>query len=237
MTMISSKGCKISILVGCLFAVTLSHAKVASVTKIERRMIFVPGYMGLSEYVSGSLESRLSARGVPVHVLRAPDNDTVRDQAKHLYYYLQSEVNKNPRIEFDIVAHSRVGLASRLMAARFPLKGSKVNPIKSITSLATPHEGTPLAYYMGGNALEFSPEGVEAFNSPAFSETYSPLVESIRYLCVSAYMTDPTQALVPAEAAGFNLLLSQFGLLSDGVVPLDSQCPDLKSGSFGFMRI
>jgi triacylglycerol lipase len=78
----------------------------------------------------------LRAHGHVVHVLRVPPTATIERRAAHL-----AQQVKQLGSRVNIVAHSMGGLDARLAIARHGLDKN----VASLTTIGTPHNGTPLA--------------------------------------------------------------------------------------------
>ncbi len=83
------------------------------------------------------IEDRLRAAGVEVHVLRVSPIASIAQRARQL----AEQVRQLPGGRFNIVAHSMGGLDARYALTTLGL-GDRV---ASLTTIGTPHRGTPLA--------------------------------------------------------------------------------------------
>ncbi len=95
------------------------------------------GPINLGAYFNGIPEYLANKTGTKVYVVELPTDSTIEERAFALRQYLTSDLKSAP---VNIVAHSLGGLD-----ARFLVSVLKYNQVKSITTIATPHRGSPLA--------------------------------------------------------------------------------------------
>jgi triacylglycerol lipase len=167
-------------------------------------------------YFRGVMD-RLRAAGVEVHVLRVSPVAPIAHRARQL----ADQVRRLPAERCNIVAHSMGGLDARYAIAALGL-GDR---IASLTTIGTPHRGTPLAD-LGVSVLgalghlgvpldafrDLTTERMEAFNQEA------PDAPSVVYGCFVSSARQVNAVLVPSHRflqwrAGDN----------DGIVPASSQ--------------
>jgi triacylglycerol esterase/lipase EstA (alpha/beta hydrolase family) len=110
-------------------------------------VVMVPGFMGFRSLSLGPLnignyfrgvEKRLRERGVTVRTAYVGLTNSVADRAAKL----KSEIDRHfPTGKVNLIAHSTGGLDAREMIARLGMAGR----VASLTTIATPHQGTPVA--------------------------------------------------------------------------------------------
>jgi triacylglycerol lipase len=164
------------------------------------------------------IEERLRAAGVEVHVLRVSPVASIAERARQL----ADQVRRLPAERFNIVAHSMGGLDARYALAVLGL-GDR---IASLTTIGTPHRGTPLAdlgvSLLGGtlgrvglplDALrDLTTQRMEAFNHAAHD------APGVVYGCFVAAAREVHTVLVPAHR-----FLHRRAGDNDGIVPASSQ--------------
>ena len=193
-------------------------------------VVLAHGVMGFDEIGVGPLKHpyfrgigrHLEAMGARVHSPRVPPASTVEVRAERLADLIRSL--PEPRV--NIVAHSMGGLDARYAISRLGLAGR----VASLTTIGTPHLGTPLAN--AGNALfgavsrvlrrffdlvafgDFTRKGMARFNAEV------PDADGVAYASVvgrsGRLRTNPL--LWPSH-----LYLAKHSGANDGIVPADSQ--------------
>jgi triacylglycerol lipase len=175
------------------------------------------GISGLRLAYFRGVAERLRAAGVEVHVLRVSPVATIAERAQQLC----EQVRRLPAERFNIVAHSMGGLDARYAVAVLGL-GDRV---ASLTTIGTPHRGTPLADLgisvlgaLGRLGVPLDPvrdlttQRMDAFNQRA------PDAPGVVYGCVVASAREVNAMLVPAH-----LYLRRRAGDNDGIVPVSSQ--------------
>jgi triacylglycerol lipase len=161
---------------------------------------------------------RLRSAGVEVHVLRVSPIASIVQRARQL----TEQVRRLPAERYNIVAHSMGGLDARYALTALGL-GDR---IASLTTISTPHRGTPLAdlgVSLFGGALgrlgvpldafrDLTTERMEAFNQEAHD------APGVVYGCFVASARQVNAMLVPAHR-----FLHRRAGDNDGIVPASSQ--------------
>ncbi|HEX2675762.1 MAG TPA: alpha/beta fold hydrolase [Polyangiales bacterium] len=197
-------------------------------------IVLAHGFMGFDAIGLGNLReeyfrgvrAHLQARGHRVHVVRVSPIAGIRRRAEQLAEQL--EALDAERV--NIVAHSMGGLDARYAISRLGVH----RRVASLTTIGTPHHGTPLAdgtaYLAGFNLAlklmdslgadlagfqDLGTKRMQAFNDAV------PDVDEVAYASYSGWL--------PKGASVHQLLLPTFALLhrtvgnNDGIVPADSQ--------------
>ncbi len=94
------------------------------------------GFLDFGEYFRG-IKEFYSATRTPVYVAELSTDGSIGERAAVLKNFLETDLKGKP---VNIVAHSLGGLDARFLATIF-----KSKQIVSITTIGTPHKGTPLA--------------------------------------------------------------------------------------------
>jgi triacylglycerol lipase len=113
-------------------------------------IVLVHGVLGFSQVTVGSLKIGDYFRNIPDalrndgHMVPAPPRlnptGSIAERAQDLKSYLQNQSETRDR-KVHIVAHSMGGLDSRYMISKLDM----ANRILSLTTISTPHHGSPLA--------------------------------------------------------------------------------------------
>ena len=183
----------------------------------------------------GTIPARLVESGVEVFVTRVPPSSNVRDRATALYQQLAKSF---PGKDLNLVGHSMGGLDCRYMAsvllATLP-EAERPFRIKSITTLVTPHRGSPFAEWVIGklgidNTIERRLQRVGldvaalACLTPEYCATvFNPTVvdqPDILYLSYGAAATVPMISLTPLEFP-YRIIEKEEGP-NDGLVSVSS---------------
>jgi triacylglycerol lipase len=165
-----------------------------------------------SDYFRG-VRAHLEALGNDVFVVRLPPHAAIAERAASL----AEQVGRLRAPRVNLLAHSMGGLDARYAISRLGLAPR----VASLTTIGTPHRGTPLADGVGpllarlgvAGALDVGTRRMAVFNRSV------PDVAGIEYLCVVA---------AAERAFSRSSLLAWPGLLllgpaSDGLVPSASQ--------------
>ncbi|HTO85304.1 MAG TPA: hypothetical protein VMQ73_24000 [Methylomirabilota bacterium] len=111
----------------------------------------VPQRIGqIIEYFRG-VESRLKAQGHHVLAHKVPVVASCKVRAKSLADAIQAEFKNEP---VHIIAHSMGGLDARMMIGENMNGLGEKGRIVSLTTLSTPHQGSPLADLLAGKGPE-----------------------------------------------------------------------------------
>lgn len=94
------------------------------------------GFISLGEYFK-EIPAVLSQTGTEVFVVNLPTDASIQERAQVLRMEIESKFHGRP---VNIVAHSLGGLDSRFLVSRI-----RYDKVASITTIATPHRGSPLA--------------------------------------------------------------------------------------------
>jgi triacylglycerol lipase len=198
-------------------------------------LLLAHGYFGFDaigvskarqEYFRG-VRSRLESLGYSVHVARVSPAAGIEQRAAQLAQQLQAL--HAPRV--NVIAHSMGGLDARYAIARLGL----ASRVASLTTIGTPHRGTPLAdratwmgdlktmrrllSEIGANVdglYDLTTEKMEAFNRVVLDAA------DVRYGSVLAVMQPESQGKNLLLAAGHAYLTRTVGP-NDGIVPVASQ--------------
>lgn len=176
------------------------------------------GVSGLRLAYFRGIADRLRAAGIEVHVLRVSPVASVAARGRQL----ADQVRRLPADRCNIVAHSMGGLDARYALAALGL----ADRVASLTTIGTPHHGTPLAdlgVSVFGGVLgrlgvpldafrDLTTERTEAFNREARD------APDVAYGCVVASAREVNAVLAPAHR-----FLHRRAGDNDGVVPASSQ--------------
>jgi triacylglycerol lipase len=184
----------------------------------------LPVQFGYS-YFRGIPEA-LRARGHTIHLARVPATASIELRAERLAQQIRS---LDTRV--NIIAHSMGGLDARLAIARHGLSDS----VASLTTIGTPHHGTPLAdiAFMLGEwrrsrwllgQLGFNVDGVYDVSPARMFEFNRAVVDApaVVYANVIAAVRPDSGRVHAALRYGHRYLLRTAGP-NDGVVPAHSQ--------------
>lgn len=194
--------------------------------KTRYPVVLVPGMLGFDEIGFGSIKRKyfhgisdyLAALGVKVYRTSLPSISSTAGRAEALVQDLDSI----PEKRVNLIAHSRGGLDVRYAISRLGL----ANRVASLTTIATPHRGTPIADLgtalfgrlgLGLDSLaDMSTSRVEDFNQEvkdAHGVYYASVVASI----------DGSTPDLPAWLMPIISLLNKKAGPNDGMVPTESQ--------------
>ncbi|MEM9487757.1 MAG: alpha/beta fold hydrolase, partial [Myxococcota bacterium] len=172
----------------------------------------------------------LAERGVTVYSVKLPPTSSVPERAQALTDYIESL----PCREVNLIAHSMGGLDSRYALSRLGLH----QRVASLTSIATPHRGTPLAdiaAWMGAagpvramrslvGRVGLDTEAVDWLTTRRTKELNAELsdIGDVYYGCVVG--SAPRLRLFgnPVLLSGYWYIASRAGA-NDGMVPATSQ--------------
>jgi hypothetical protein len=209
-----------------------------------RRLCYIPGVGGAKGYAWDKLPAEMEKREIPFTVLQIPTGKSVAEIAPTLCFKILELKKADPELECDVFAYSMGGILSRYAYHHLecPLPAGGVLPFRSLvrtlTTAATPHHGTPLANWLvkqypnaRPEMVEMSEENILKFWNPQNTKYYSPGPSDIPLFSFRSYITGKDEAVSWAEYFGIELLTQKLkeknftgpDLLSDGVVPLKSQ--------------
>jgi len=125
--------------------------------KIKQAIVFVHGFLGFSAwnilgrriYYFRALPPRLHALAQPAYFPTLPRAGLIAERAQALAHFL----NGIHAERIDLIAHSMGGLDSRYAIHHLDPQ----QRIRSLTTMASPHRGSPLAQWILDNQLPFSP--------------------------------------------------------------------------------
>lgn len=199
-------------------------------------IVLAHGYFGFDvisvprfrrEYFRGVRES-LNALGYEVHALRVAPVASVAFRANQLKQ--QIDALSAPRV--NIVAHSMGGLDARYAIARLGLEGR----VASLTTIGTPHHGTPLAdrstILLGDwarvrkmlSAVGANVDGLYDLTTRRMEEFNRAVLDSpeVTYASVIGFVSTETPMVHTLLAPG-HAYLSKIAGPNDGIVPAESQ--------------
>ena len=199
-------------------------------------IVLAHGYFGFdaipiprfrTEYFRGVRES-LNALGYEVHALRVAPVASVAFRANQLKQ--QIDALSAPRV--NIVAHSMGGLDARYAIARLGLE----HRVASLTTIGTPHHGTPLAdrtrILLGDwarvrrmlNSVGANVDGLYDLTTRRMEEFNRAVVDSpgVAYSSVIGFVNTETPTVHALLAPG-HAYLTKIAGPNDGIVPADSQ--------------
>lgn len=191
--------------------------------------IFIPGFAGGDgDYIKKVIPSELKKRGIEFICLNVQGFDSITKHAERMVALVNKMNLANLREPAHFIGHSMGGLVLRYAVNHLK---DFAPTVKSITTCATPHLGTPFADQAVGKyhpaVSEMSLAGVSKWNDPS-SAYYSPQPKDIPCFGVTTKIPSPFKAEKLIEGyMSYRLsgTLRKLGLPSenDGVVPLFSQ--------------
>ena len=227
------------------FVVPIAIVVMASVLRLLRRkpwrgaktrypIVLAHGVMGYGELGFGKnrlsyfrgVGEHLKSRGVVVYQPQVPRTATVAERARALADYV--EALEEPTV--NIVAHSMGGLDARYAISKLNLAPR----VASLTTIGTPHHGTPLAdisaeLFGGKFGLRglLTGVGLGAFYDLTTSKQIAfnrdvPNVNGIWYGCVIGDVDPQKATLHPLLGPAAKFLRERVGR-NDGLVPCKSQ--------------
>jgi hypothetical protein len=228
------------LLIGVL-ALLLS-APVARAERPTYPLCFVPGMSGGSTFLYETLPSSLLAKGIDFLPFHITFKARIEIRARILTHQLSEQLKINPDFKCHLMAHSLGGLVARYALTHLhlvhPTRGKipLTEVILSVTTVSTPHRGTPLggmldrflpAFAADAGAVQMSEQNVAPFNEPGHL-LYSPMVPGLPYYSYRSYLEECS--LCPGKMArmGFRTLSRILGLQhkdprNDFIVPIESQ--------------
>jgi triacylglycerol lipase len=197
-------------------------------------VVLAHGLLGFDEISLGprrhayfrGVKDRLEREGLVVHGTRVGKTASVATRAAELAAFIEAL----PAKRVNVVAHSMGGLDARYAVTRLGLS----RKVASVTTIGTPHLGTPLADVgaaLGERALLFAALGKLGLDVTAFADLTTarmtefnravPDVRGVHYASVvgaASRRREVNPLLLPTY-----LWLRERAGESDGVVPADSQ--------------
>lgn len=164
------------------------------------------GFISLGEYFQGIPEF-LGQTGTTVFVVNLPTDASIQERAQVLRMEIEEKFKGQP---VNIVAHSLGGLDARFLVSKL-----RYTKVASITTIATPHRGSPLAEWAVNNGTLKTPwywlmkVGGFDLNRPRFVPSLLPSamegifnreildVESVKYFSVVATASRKKGSLAP----------------------------------------
>lgn len=197
-------------------------------------VVLIHGIMGFAEIGIGSyrqayfraIPQRLESLGIKVYRPRLPALGSVAERAE----ILARALREIPAARVNLIAHSMGGLDARWAISRLGC----ASKVASLTTIGTPHRGTPVADVGSGLVDAFlrpllsraglgldavrdlTTRKAEAFNKEV------PDARRVRYACVVATTDQPATGLHPVLKPIRAWLNGRSGP-SDGLVPISSQ--------------
>jgi len=204
--------------------------------QLRHPVVLAHGLLGFDELRLGQMRQeyfrgvpeRLRIGGASVHVLKVHPFAGVAQRAEELARYIRSLDAKH----VNIIAHSMGGLDARYALAHLDV-GKRV---RSLTTIGTPHRGTPLAN-LGSQlltgALVVRPiieklglqvDALDQLTTQKMAEFNRtvPDVKGVAYGCVVGAMESPSLEMNPLLVPSFMFIARQAGP-NDGLVPAESQ--------------
>ena len=89
----------------------------------------------------GRIEKRLKAEGYVVYTADTDGFGAIETNAEQLKSYICSVMEKHNADKVNVIAHSKGGLDARYMIEHLDMS----DHIASLTTLCTPHKGSPIA--------------------------------------------------------------------------------------------
>jgi triacylglycerol lipase len=209
----------------------------AGAAQAKAPIVFAHG-LGVPAWVYESvapIKKAFRESGYEAHVAKTPTAGRLEDRTRILVQEIRRLVPKGP---FHLVAHSMGGLDARLAIRRYQLGGRCL----SLTTLATPHRGSPLADWAvarldSGRSgpdvreiLRFFGDDVEAvreLTTYRMEKLFNPHVTDdprVRYASMGFYIPSPvtTHSLVPWLWWTHRLIADAGYPDNDGEVSLES---------------
>src|SRR5713226_7721880 len=193
-------------------------------------IVLAHGFLGFDELALGAnrhayfrgVAAQLESMGVKVYSPRVPMAAAVATRAERLAELIRAL----PDERVNIVAHSMGGLDARYAIARLGL----ADRVASLTTIGTPHLGTPLAdlghIFLAGFRLLFRRlVDLEAFHDLTGARMASfncEILDAPQVAYASVVGCEDRAAMNPLLWAS-HLYLSERAGLNDGVVPVSSQ--------------
>lgn len=228
----------------------------AQAAHAEDAFCYVPGAGGGKRdgFVAQVLPPRLAEHNINFVYIDNGYAGPVRERALILIHTLETTLQKRPELRCHWLGYSMGGIVLRYalnhLSVRHP--DGRTLPFRdfalSLTTLSTPHRGTPLAKYAAYYRLdrgieELTEKVVQKFDDPMNVDAYSPLIKDLPNYSFRSYMENEDSAVTPIEQIGFQLIEQelrlhpraygmsdrpvaeevQFDTRNDGIVPFSSQ--------------
>ena len=229
------------LLVFWVLLAALTQSARAAASNEHLSLCFIPGAGGGEHYTLEIVPREVSERGVPMSAFAVGFGGTVQTLAARFIELLEKKLATDPNFKCHMVGYSMGGLTMRYAASHLKVQHPTLglipvsNLMKTMTSISTPHRGTPLSRilktYFGVVDVgvdQLSEENVKPFNDPG-SESYSPAVEGIPFYSYLSHIDAPSESVSFLEQLGFNGILQDYtrrGIAdtrNDGIVPTASQ--------------
>jgi hypothetical protein len=219
----------------CLSSAFLSSLALAA---DPNQLCYIPGLEGDGAYVASTVAPALKAKSINIKVYNVKARDQIQDHAKRFAKMLEADLAQDPEYTCHIIGHSMGGLIARYslnhLTVMHPTLG--VQPlsrfIRSVTTVATPHRGTPLTNADIGKyvpaAGQMAEDEIQKWNDPAYPDTYSPVVPGVPFFSYRSYLKNALQVESLIEYKGYDIISKALkaqgrDTRNDSVVPLDSQ--------------
>lgn len=115
----------------------------------------------------GRIPAELKRNGARVYYGNQQSAASIADNAKELKKTIQEVMRKEDTDKVNIIAHSKGGLDSRYMISKLNMS----KHVASLTTVNTPHHGTPLV----NRLLKVVPDKTVQFVAKKYNETYQKL--------------------------------------------------------------
>ncbi len=212
-------------------------------------LCYIPGAGGGSEYTMSELPVALARKGIPTVTFNVGRTGLVQERAQTFVRLLEAEIRRDASFRCHVAAFSMGGVLIRYAVShldyRDPWSGHRAKSVRdrilSITTLATPHRGTPLPrilsrfargkYEIDEGDWQMNEDVMARFNDPKYPETYSPLETSIPFYSVRLWIPSDKEALHIIKRVSFRLLRGD--LLGRGLDPMNDTVVPTASQGFG----
>lgn len=203
---------------------------------------YIPGAGGGNAKSMEEVPSILNGRHTPFIAFDVGKTGNIQSRARIFTAQLSQELKADPELRCHVLAYSMGGITIRYAVnhLRVPDLVARRNRnvkevIASITTLSTPHRGTPLSLLgrelrlpVGEGEVQLADDSMELFNSPSYPDTYSPIPTDLPFYSFRTWIPDGAAALDPIKIASFNILTeflraAEMDIRNDSVIPLDSQ--------------
>lgn len=202
----------------------------------EKMIRFLPGLTMLPNHRLNLETLALDARiaGVPMRITWTFRSlgDRIEDHADRAAKLLSDEIQRDPNFRCHLFCHSMGGLVARFLVNHLKVSKPWGAVLKSITTFATPHRGTPMANSPAAQKIwtaswEMSDEGAVRWNDPD-DPAFSPVPPGIPFYCWTTWLKSSWRADNLVGFLGYRELAKELKrqgrvTANDSVVPLDSQ--------------
>jgi len=203
---------------------------------------YIPGAGGGGKFAMEDVPRILNSRRTPFVAFDVGKVGDILSRARIFAALLSQELKADPDFRCHVLAYSMGGITIRYAVnhLRVPDVAARRNrPLKeliaSITTLSTPHRGTPLALLgrelnlpVGEGELQLADDTMEMFNSPSYPATYSPIPQDVPFYSFRTWVADASATPDPLKFASFNVLTeflraAGMDVRNDSVIPTESQ--------------